>query len=93
MLVAALALVKVAALKHNGCKDQFFGRGVGAVLKRAVEFFPNDPEVVREAALAFRSIVRGDGTIDSKAPACVGGWEGGWVNGRRTGGRTDGQAE
>ena len=68
VLVAGLALVKVAALKHNGCKDQFFGRGIAGLLQYATDTFPDNVAVVKESVLAFRSVVRGDGTIDSKAP-------------------------
>ena len=63
VLVAGLALIKVTALKHNGCKDQFFGRGVAELLQQAMEQFPDDVNVVRESALSFRSLVRGQWLI------------------------------
>jgi hypothetical protein len=59
VLVAGLALVKVTALRHNGCKDQFFGRGVAKLLREALARLPGDVAVVKEATLAFRSLVRG----------------------------------
>lgn len=67
VLVAGLKVIKSTA-KHNGCKDQYFGRGVAAVLDSACDRYADRVEVVKQAALSFRSLVRGDGTIDSKAP-------------------------
>mgnify|MGYP000026175912 CR=1 FL=1 len=67
-ITAAVAVIKATG-KHSGCKDIFYRAGFGQMLDEVLTKFPDHVELVKESALAFRSIVLGLSFV-TKLPAC-----------------------